>query len=332
MNKRKWKKEYLAGILAAAMAAAGLWTLPASAARAIETDRTGSLTIGLGENGEYAQDLMSASLDASLYFVAQVDRQGNYTLTEDFEDLGFSFTDETTAQDWEQMSQEAGAWVEAQEEAGTPVEPYTQVTVENGEAMTGGLPLGLYLLTTEDADTALYSYTFAPALVAVPGNTYRQDGTGDDEWIYDMTVGLKPERESRYGSLRIVKMLDEYNSALGPVTFVFQIEGTDSEGNTVYSNAAATTHSSAGVQEVLIQDLPAGTTVTVTEVYSGASYTLTSQGEQTVTIAADEEMAVTFSNTYNDELTPGSGAVNRFDYDENSGWQWSRQDGGIVGE
>ena len=71
------------------------------------------------------------------------------------------------------------------------------------------------------------------------------------------------------------------------MTFVFQIEGTDENGETVYSNVAATTHSSAGTVDAVAERIPAGTRVTVTEVYSGASYELVSQGTQEGLITAD---------------------------------------------
>ena len=44
-----------------------------------------------------------------------------------------------------------------------------------------------------------------------------------------------------------------------------------------------------GTKSVLVEDIPAGTVVTVTEVYSGASYELTTEASQTTTIIAEEE-------------------------------------------
>ena len=54
----------------------------------------------------------------------------------------------------------------------------------------------------------LYLYKFNPYIISLPDNLYYQSGDAkDDAWIYDVTTGLKPERENRYGSLKIVKTL-----------------------------------------------------------------------------------------------------------------------------
>ena len=52
-----------------------------------------------------------------------------------------------------------------------------------------------------------------------------------------------------------MKTLDNYNAALGPVTLVFQIEGVDEHGETVYSNVLATTHSAAGTQSAVAEQI-----------------------------------------------------------------------------
>ena len=197
-----------------------------------------------------------------------------------------------------------------------------QIRLENGTGRADGLATGIYLVLPKDALTQTHAYQFQPSLITIP----RQLESGD--WTYDVTASLKPEQKPRYGSLRIRKTLDSFNESLGPVTFVFQIEGTDENGETVYSNVAATTHSSAGTVDAVAERIPAGTRVTVTEVYSGASYELVSQGTQDGLITADQELGMTFTNTYDDGLVPGYGAVNQFDYDEDAGWTWNRLDGG----
>lgn len=326
MNEKRGKKKYLAGLLALALAAAGFTALPAMAARAVETDRTATLTVGLGEEGAYREDLSGAEIQVSLYQVAVIDAWGNFTQTEDFAALDLDLSASTTAADWEALALAAAELAGAEDteaEEALPLEPSAEISVTGGEGETE-LPLGLYLLLAAPAETSCYQYTFEPVLVSLPGNSYRQSGAGEDQWFYEVSVSLKPEQSPRYGGLRIVKTLDSYQEVLGPVTFVFQIEGVDGQGNVVYSNVAATTHTGAGVVEALAEHIPAGTVVTVTEVYSGASYTLTSPAEQTVTIEADTYVEAAFSNTYDNELTPGYGAVNQFTYQEDGGWQWNR--------
>ena len=149
-------------------------------------------------------------------------------------------------------------------------------------------------------------------MALLPGPEYEGSETRPQgQWVYDQSIVLKPEQSPRYGSLQVLKSLDSYNASLGPVTFVFQIEGVNEAGETVYSNVVGTTHSSAGTQAAVAEGIPAGTRV----------------------ILADQQLSMEFSNTYNDELVPGYGAVNNFQYDENSGWQWSRlEDNAAVSE
>lgn len=52
--------------------------------------------------------------------------------------------------------------------------------------------------------------------------------------------------------------------------------------------------------------------MTVTEVYSGSSYEITSASEQTGTIIADQMETVEFTNDYNDRLNGGTSVVNHF--------------------
>lgn len=59
------------------------------------------------------------------------------------------------------------------------------------------------------------------------------------------------------------------------------------------------------------------------EVYSGASYTLVSEGTQTATIVANEVASVAFTNDY-DETNRGGGSVtNHFANSEEEGWGWT---------
>lgn len=118
--------------------------------------------------------------------------------------------------------------------------------------------------------------------------------------------------------------MTEYNSTLGPATFVFQIEGE--RGTDRYSNVVSITFTEAGQQSAVVEHIPAGMNVTVTEVYSGSSYELTSEASQsTVIVAGDADRAsVAFSNTYNDSTNGGTGVENQFNHDE-EGWHWTQK-------
>nr|WP_246597669.1 DUF5979 domain-containing protein [Faecalicatena faecalis] len=170
-----------------------------------------------------------------------------------------------------------------------------------------------------------YEYSFTPYFISLPNNLYYSSGeAADDEWIYDAQSVIKVGAEQRFGSLEIVKTLTEYNSTLGPATFVFSIEGV--KGTDKYSNVVSLTFSEAGEQSVVVENIPVGMEVTVTEVYSGSSYELTTAASQSTVIAADEaeRAGVAFTNTYNESINGGYGVENQFNHDED-GWHWNQK-------
>lgn len=318
MREVKSKKRYLAGVLAVVMALgmAGFQFSDLYAANEIDVSKDCSLTLQVPDNSEYGKELSEIALEANLYRIASVNQNGIYTSTTEFQSLEI----EKSKQDkeaWEEITQKAVELVNGKT-------PDAQVTIENGAGKVENLRTGMYLVLVENEVTDLHEYSFSPCLIALPDNLYYQTSNAEDDvWQYDAVCHLKLEQSPRYGNLKICKTLTSYNTSLGDVTFVFQVEGVDEEGNIVYSNVVSTTHSEAGTKEVIIEHIPAGTTVTVTEVYSGASYRLETEPEQTAVIAADDFVTVDFSNAYDDELTPGYGVTNHFDYSEDEGWQWS---------
>lgn len=71
----------------------------------------------------------------------------------------------------------------------------------------------------------------------------------------------------------------------------------------------------SGADSITIKGIPAGAVVTVTEVYSGSSYKVTTDAAKTVTIVAEETVSTDFENTCDNRLNGGSGVVNSFTYD-----------------
>lgn len=319
MRNTKAKRKYLAGLTAVALIAV-IAKLPSTfAANAIDTDRSCSLTVNVADSGSYADDLANAAIDVKLYKVADVAKTGAFTSTENFSSLKIEDV-KSGEENWEQTAKDAVKIVDDKK-----ITPDGELTVTAGTGTKDSLSCGLYLVEAGKADTDRYSYNFNPYIISLPDNLYYQSkDPEDDAWIYDVTSGLKPEQESRYGSLKIRKTLQEFNASLKEATFVFQVEGTDDEGNVVYSNVASTTFDAAGTKEAVLDKIPAGAHLTVTEVYSGASYKLTSAESQETTIVADQTMEVDFSNTYDDKIVPGYGVTNHFEYDENNGWNWSQ--------
>ena len=184
----------------------------------------------------------------------------------------------------------------------------------------------MYLVQAETVQTSEYTYDFTPYLVSLPNNYYSKENP-DDTWVYNVTTGMKPQQTLRYGDLEIVKDLTEYNASLKDALFVFQVEGTRN-GKQIYSDVVSIKFDEAGKKSVLVEDLPAGTVVTVKEVYAGGSYSNTSGDTQEAVIAAegvtDNPASVSFTNTYNGKLIPGTGIVNHFE-NKDGEWSWEQQ-------
>lgn len=229
------------------------------------------------------------------------------------------------------------------------------------EATFAPLPSGLYLLVAhgttangtalsaddyatqlDDGTTATVAYsalnecTFKPVLVSLPT---REASPGEalgtasgTDWLYNASALLKPQVSPRMGSLEIVKGLDRFETdgtgVDSAATFVFSVLATDVNGEKVYDDVVSLTFNQPGTKSVLIENkIPVGSTVTVTEVYSGASYTVVGASEGTAVIEADKVARVTFANTNSNTKVHGGAVTNSFTYeqDENGkdGWTLS---------
>lgn len=335
------KRKFLIFLLACALVAAA--AVPgAYGAQPIDPaiGLTLTLTSANLSDPEYIADLNEIpEIEVKLYKVASVTNYGEYSSVAPF-DLGN--LENMNAEKWEKSAQEAAKLV-AENPAGvrTPIDATLKGV--DGKLSTGGISIaepGMYLVMVAQAHGKLFSFSFEPYIVAVPGNNFYSAGEqGEDAWVYNVSAGLKPQVERLPGKLEIVKTLDEYATITGEVTFVFQIEGRfpDEEG-IVYSNVAAMSFTGPGSKSVVLEGIPAGLEVTVTEVYSGGSYSSLDAvitPSKTVTIAADQMDAedveqtaanqVRFTNTNDDKLIPGNGVVNAFEKsDEN--WKWDSTD------
>ncbi len=228
--------------------------------------------------------------------------------------------------------------------------------MEDGSYQESDLEAGLYLVIARGADTedyfrtiagedgeellvtvahsADYNYTFEPELISIPGKEPDEEGrvntANPGEWLYDVGVTLKPEQDTRFGSLQILKTLESMEVS-EPAIFVFSIEAV-LDGEVVYSDVAAMIFTDPGQKMELIDKIPVGAEVTVTEVYTGASYALTTEEEQTAVIDAETVAQVSFTNTYDKDKKSGHGIINHFAYDgevdevtgEPVGWDWQQ--------
>lgn len=338
MNRRKIRKRYVAGALALLLAVSGAHLTSVSAAEALDfKNNTCSLT--LETTGiEFASELAEArEIPVKLYKVASMDEAAEFTVdTENYKDVEIVDHGENAAEwatEWKKLAQTVTKQIEASEKDGSKlIKPTTTVSMspvtENGKKFSRGtasnLQPGLYLVKAENVKCGNYEYFFSPYIISVPTSEYRMvdengDGykVGKDEWLYNVKVGLKPARKPLEGDLVIQKILNTYNESLGEVTFVFEVTGREpGTGKVIYSNVVSINYdkdTKNGSQSVKITGLPAGTEVTVKEVYSGASYTA-SVSEGTTTIKPEEEVTVSLVNDYGDKVNKGYGIVNHFDF------------------
>ena len=310
-----------------------LLTLPgAKAASAINTGQKCSIEFDISGN---SSELLSASIPVKLYKVASVDESGNYTGIGAFSKLDLSSVSA------DNLDAAAATWAERAAEAKKLLKDDTEpttTTLTQGRGTATGLDTGLYLVDTPKVITPNYTYTFTPYLVSLPTNNYYSGNGASDDWIYDLTkehnsaVGLKPEQHVRYGNLVINKELVDHNATFGNnATFVFQIDITTLD-NKKETRIEELTFNAAGSDSVTIEKIPAGSTVTVTEVYSGASYELASAKSQETDIIANPEKEtevefkpaeVSFINKHDGRTNGGYGVKNNFKLDENGQYQYT---------
>ena len=308
-----------------------LLTLPgAKAANAIDTDAECSIQFDIGGN---SSELLSASIPVKLYKVASVDESGNYTGIGAFSKLDLSSVSA------DNLDAAAATWAERAAEAKKLLKDDTEpttTTLTQGRGTATGLDTGLYLVDTPKVITPNYTYTFTPYLVSLPTNNYYNGKDASDNWIYNLTgsnaVGLKTEQHVRYGNLVINKELVDHNATFGDeATFVFQIDIKKPDGKKE-TRIEELTFNAAGSDSVTIEKIPAGSHVTVTEVYSGASYELASAKSQETDIIANPEKEtevefkpaeVSFINKHDGRTNGGYGVKNNFKLDENGQYQYT---------
>lgn len=233
----------------------------------------------------------------------------------------------------------------------TPASASMRVTNVSCEADLPTLGSGLYLLvahgeslsaddyatTLADGKTATLAYSelhecaFEPVLVSLPTREGAQGQplttASGNAWTNNARIMLKPQVSPRMGSLEIVKGLDRFETDGSAVdstaTFVFSVQATDASGDSVYDDVVSMVFGQPGTQRILIQDkIPVGSTVTVREVYSGASYQVVDSAEKTAVITADQVAQVGFANTNGNTKVHGGSVTNSFAYGE-GGWEHS---------
>ncbi len=311
-------------------------------ARAVDLDAACALTVTAGSQ-EMAEDIAEAGVVLDLYKVADavpVSGSDAYAYEAAAPYSGLVIPAQPTQEDWATLEQQAAAI--ALSGGDTPFAAEQQPN-EKIESLSAGLYLvvargaGLEEYTTtvtgDDgveklgtlAESRVNRYTFLPELVSLPGKAADEDGVlntaNPGDWLYEVEITLKPEQDSRLSSIEIVKTLTGFNGT-EPATFVFSVEATYRD-QPVYSNVVPMVFTGAGTQRVTVEGLPIGAEVTVTEVYSGASYALVTADSQNAVVSAEEIVSVEFTNTPTTERKAGGSITNRFAYDAEGGWTWT---------
>ena len=313
-------------ILAAVLALSAFVIPKAFAADGVDVDAECKLTVDTRGTG--FSELTTDSVIVNLYKVADIAVTGTYDSL--LEGVTFSdINDGTTAADWEAK---AALVVENLGD----MEITESAKTDGGVVTFNGLETGLYLVYAEEMLSAFNQYEFKPYLISLPNNYWSNtakdseipesakdaDGNVTDEWIYDFAVSLKPTKTDRYGDLVIDKTLASYNQSVGGATFVFEVKAVKTDVDTneetvVYNDVVSMTFDAVGSKQVTIKNIEAGAVVTVTEVYSGASYTLAegSSKEVNTQIIAEDTVTAEFTNENDGGLNGGNGIVNTFTKD-----------------
>ena len=136
--------------------------------------------------------------------------------------------------------------------------------------------------------------------------------------------------EPVYGDLRIDKTASGSGATSSePVTFVFEIKDTETDGKK-YHNFASLTYTGTSPDSITVTHIPAGIEVEVNEVtFDGCGYQVVSGNGSKATIVANDEMeagADMASVAFENELGPvhGHGIQNNFELTEDNKWVWNK--------
>ena len=141
----------------------------------------------------------------------------------------------------------------------------------------------------------------------------------DDETKYSMTI----TNTSVKGKLIITKKFDGADKNLVGDTFAYRVVGTLKNGDEVYNEVFGIT--GAGTIEVVGLPVKKDITYTVTEIYSGSSYSASESKVENLTFTKDEngnlkDLEASFTNEYNNKIVVGGGVVNDYKADESGSY------------
>ncbi len=281
------------------------------------------------------EDIKNSSLQIDLYKVGSIVPDPNYdtysfSINEEFSLLASEFENLQTLDETKYTRIASDALDLILEQS---IQPITQTRLNEKETIESGLylavPRGSDLETYSKnnmrgetitiSQSGKYEYLYTPILFSLPTKEKVDDvisTANPTDWKYDTTITLKVEQELRNGSLRIHKILERHDGN-GPATFVYKIDAytDETKSELVYSNVETIVMNASGNDTIEILDrIPVGSYVEVTEIYSGASYIPTDGTIKDGTIAeiGDEISAVSFKNDSNNTDHHGSSIKNQY--------------------
>jgi len=342
-------KNLIAISMAAVLVFAGALAYQSHAASRVDLSQTVTITaqVASDDTSVFASSY-EGLVDVDLYKIASLDEAGKPVLADSFSNSGI---DLGILNNNPRVDDIKTGIVEKAYLA-RPETPTATITFDKSQALSGSVQIangaGIYLYVPRQAQDTRYTYTFTYYIISAPTSTYVQTGQGSDDWNYNATFNLKSVEERRSGYLEIRKTLDTFNESLGTASFVYTVEATI-DGEPVYSNVFALNFDGAGTMSVEPVELPSDAVVTVTETYSGASYSQVNQGiweqvqaQETSEIIADyspgnivvgdSTIRISFENNYNGKQIIGSiGVINRYEKTED-GFEWVGNNLELVAE
>ncbi len=234
-----------------------------------------SVSVYFTENGKGI-----SPVNFRIYRVADMDKNGEFTLTGDFRSYPVSLKDMNSSK-WRALSQTLDAYVQRDQ-----LQPLkTGITGTYGSVTFSDLAVGLYLITGDSHTEGNTIYTPEPMLVSLPNLTSK------NEWNYNVTVYCKYDKETTPGLVqrKVQKVWsDDGNQHKRPESISVQLLENGNVADTV-------TLSSENNWEYIWKDLNGSSRWAVVEKDTPDGYTVS---------VVQEGITFIMTNTYPEDSMP----------------------------